>query len=72
MGSADEYERGNWGPAGPVRVVWQQPSAAATFGTKSRLESWDCWVRGKQHERSAWRHLGVRVAKLMEQAQMRR
>jgi hypothetical protein len=56
-----------WGkrPAHYTEIIWQQAGQASRFGTRPRLESWNAWIRGKEHERSAWAHFAVRVAKLL-------
>lgn len=47
-------------------IHWQEPGDAMSFGTDKRLRSWGLWVRGREHERDAFRHLALRVAKLMK------
>lgn len=61
-GMADAYEAGGYGPAAPVEVHWQSPSAAKTYATDERLKSWGLWVRGREHERDAWRHFAYFIA----------
>lgn len=61
LGMARAYEKGGWGPAAEIGVTWQQPSEAMTFATDERLKSWGFWVRGKEHERDAFRHLAYFV-----------
>lgn len=43
----------------------QQPTAALTLGTRKRLEKWECWIIGREHERSAWSHVALRVGQLL-------
>ncbi len=38
-------------------AVWQQPSVAKTFATDRRLRAVGLWVRGRDHQRDAWRHV---------------
>jgi hypothetical protein len=45
------------------RVILQHPSLGAGVGSQ-RLREYGCWVRGKQHERSAWSHIIVRLGVL--------
>jgi hypothetical protein len=66
MGSAHEHERWNCGPVPPTVCWFQTPGQASSFAKKERLVDWGVWIRGKQHERSAWRHVALRVALLME------
>lgn len=61
-GMADAYELGGFGPAAPVDTVWQQPSQAKTYATDDRLKRWGLWVKGREHERDAWRHFAYFVA----------
>lgn len=49
-------------------VTWQEPGVALTFGTRPRLESWEAWVKGKEHERTAYAHLAVKVRSLLGRA----
>jgi hypothetical protein len=61
-GIADAYESGGFGPAAPIEVVWQQPSQAKTHATDERLRRWGMWIKGREHERDAWRHFAYFVA----------
>jgi hypothetical protein len=45
-------------------VILQTAGQAATYASNQRLRDWDLWVVGKEHERSAWRHIALRVATL--------
>jgi hypothetical protein len=62
MGRSREYEEGGWGPTNEIQVIWQQPGQAMSFGTKQRLQKWNCWVVGRPHERTAWQHIAVRLS----------
>jgi hypothetical protein len=66
LGSAHEHERWNCGWVPPVRVSWQTPAQASSFARKERLKDWGVWIRGKEHERSAWKHIALYVARHME------
>jgi len=46
------------------RMILQTPSDAAAFGSSERLKNWGCWVKGREHERAAWKHVGLRVARV--------
>lgn len=61
-GLADAYELGGYGPAAPIETVWQQPGQAKGFCTDDRLRDFGLWVRGKEHERDAWRHFAFFIA----------
>lgn len=61
-GMADAYERGGFGRAAPIEVIWQTPSAAKTYATDERLKRWGMWTVGKEHERDAWRHFAYFLA----------
>lgn len=43
-------------------AVFQPPNA---MRNKRHLKAWDCWVPGREHERSAWCHVGERLRKLI-------
>ena len=40
-------------------VEYQMPSLAMRFGTNARLRRWGRWVKGSDHRRDAWRHVGA-------------
>jgi hypothetical protein len=61
LGRLDEWCETDAGPARPVRVVWQQPSAGKGTVKDDMLKEAGCWVRGQEHARDAWRHLYARV-----------
>jgi hypothetical protein len=66
LGRADEW-RGRKKSKVKVyapRMILQTPGDAAAFGAGDRLRDWGCWVRGREHERSAWRHVGLRVGRI--------
>lgn len=44
-------------------VKYQQPGEAMTFATNPRLKQWGLWVKGKDHERAAMKHLVTFLAK---------
>jgi hypothetical protein len=45
------------------RVILQHPSLGSAVDSK-RLRAYGVWVVGRQHERSAWRHIIVRLGVL--------
>ena len=51
-------------------IIWQQPGDSAAFskpiGGKSqhKLKDWGVWVVGREHERSAWSHIALRIGKI--------
>jgi hypothetical protein len=61
-GLADGYESGGFGPAAPVETVWQQPGQAKGYATDERLKRWGLWIKGREHERDACRHLAHFIA----------
>ena len=61
-GLADGYELGGFGPAARVEIFWQLPSQAQGYAIDERLKRWGLWVKGREHERDAWRHFAFFVA----------
>jgi hypothetical protein len=51
-------------------VQWQEPAAAARYKTQEMLKPVDCWVRGRQHERSAFSHMYLYAAKLLDRTKL--
>jgi hypothetical protein len=45
------------------RIILQHPSLGAAIGSE-RLREYGCWVVGRDHERSAWSHIIVRLTVL--------
>jgi len=66
LGSSHEHERWNCGDIPPVLVYWQTPGQASAFARDQRLKDWGVWIKGKDHERSAWRHVALRIALIQE------
>ena len=54
------YER----PAEGVTALWQPASAAKSYATDARLRLGGRYVRGRPHERDAWRHVALAYTKL--------
>jgi hypothetical protein len=65
MGAADEYKGRNKGLAHVPPMIWQHPSQAQA--SSERIKSWGCWIKGREHELSAFRHIAVRVGVLLKQ-----
>jgi hypothetical protein len=40
-------------------LVLQPAGQASTYATNDRLKMWDLWVKGREHERSAFRHMAL-------------
>lgn len=62
MGRADEWHARKRGQRRKVVVpemIMQQAGQASTFATGKRLREWGIWVPGKDHERSAWKHVAL-------------
>lgn len=51
-------------------IIWQQPSAASTYKTRSRLTNCDAWIKGREHERSAMSHMILRVNTLLDMTKL--
>lgn len=66
MGRADEYLEQARGRNRKVHVpsmMLQTASQAKTFATNARLKEWDCWIVGRDHERSAFQHVAYFLKK---------
>lgn len=64
LGRADEFKGRRASKVHNPPIILQQPNQASTFATNPRLKTWGVWVRGREHERSAWRHIALRLANL--------
>jgi len=47
-------------------IVWQKSGAAHRFAQRPILEEADAWIRGKEHERSAFAHMILRTNVLLD------
>lgn len=58
MGRADEWSsrRGRREIIMP-QMVLQSAGDAKGFATSNRIKEWELWVKGRDHERSAWQHV---------------
>lgn len=68
MGRADQFRQLR--PFAKVHqppMILQPPSHVSTFATKVRLREWDLWVRGREHERSAFKHIAYRLGVISKQ-----
>jgi hypothetical protein len=64
MGRADQWAGSHGKRTVSVPpVVLQTAADAKAFANDARLREWGLWVRGKQHERSAWRHVAMFLKK---------
>lgn len=72
MGALGEWERWGGGPVAMSNLVLQGANQASTFATGTRLKEWGIWVKGREHERSAWKHIALRLNKIHTQALARR
>lgn len=48
-------------------IIWQQPSDSSAVSAKQqRLKEWGVWTVGREHERSAWSHIALRIGKIQQ------
>jgi hypothetical protein len=52
-------------------VIWQDPGAAHRFNDRNLLGPAGCWISGKQHERSAFAHVYLYIARLLDRQPIR-
>lgn len=48
-------------------MILQPAGQAATYATNARLRYWGLWVVGREHERSAWRHVALFLSRYIQQ-----
>lgn len=65
-GMAKGFEMGRNKKAHLGSLILQQPSDAKGYATGKRLRDWGVWVKGKEHERSAWQHIALRLNTLLK------
>lgn len=58
------WEESVGNPGNKQKVIWQLPSNAMRYNTKKMLTNWNAWVVGREHERSAFAHVGARLMEL--------
>jgi hypothetical protein len=64
MGRADQWAAGHGRRQISVPpAVLQTAGDAKSFASDARLKDWGLWIKGKDHERSAWRHLALFLKK---------
>lgn len=65
LGRAAEFKgrRGSLAKIYAPRAILQHPSLGSAI-TSRRLREYGCWVVGREHERSAWKHIAVRLGVL--------
>lgn len=63
MGEYEEWERHALGPAHMTEIRFQSPSEASQAASGKDLREWGWWVVGREHERSAVKHVCFRLAK---------
>lgn len=47
-------------------IHWQMPAAAHRYKTQAMLKPVDAWIRGREHERSAFSHMYLYAATLLD------
>ena len=65
IGRRDEWREHKRGPIHMPQLVLQPAGQASTYATNPRLKDWDCWVVGREHERSAYRHMALFISRYM-------
>lgn len=68
MAKADSWRKS---PRHYTPIIFQQPNQASRFKIRSRLESCESWIVGREHERSAHSHMILRVNKLLDASSRR-
>jgi len=69
LGTKDEWtkhRRGAFATSMPD-VILQTAGEAKGFCTNERMKEFGIWVRGKEHERSAWAHIATFLARYIQQ-----
>jgi hypothetical protein len=68
MGQADEFMKRRGKKRLVMRdMILQAPGLASGFANNTRLRDWGCWVVGRDHERSAYRHLALFLKRYQQQ-----
>jgi hypothetical protein len=68
MGRSDEFRKHKRGAViKKPPMVLQFANQATTYATNQRLRDWGVWVVGREHERSAWRHIALFLARYRQQ-----
>src|SRR5215831_8075482 len=69
MGQRDEWDklkRGNKEIHIPDMIL-QTAGEAKSYATNERMKEFGVWVRGREHERSAWAHVATFLARYIKQ-----
>jgi hypothetical protein len=67
MGTRDEWKRHKRGQIKMPDMILQTASEAKGYMTNARLKEFGCWVVGRDHERSAWQHIGFFLKHYIQQ-----
>lgn len=67
MGRRDEWSESHRGSPVMPTMFLQTASQAKSHVTNARLKEWGLWVVGRDHERSAWQHVGHFLARYIQQ-----
>lgn len=68
MGMATMFERQGMGPAFTPPVRLQEAGLAMSTLPDARMKEWGLWVKGREHERDAIRHLITQLKTIMQQS----
>lgn len=63
MGEYEEWERHGSGPAHVTTIRFQSASEGHAAASNQNLKDWGWWVVGREHERSAVKHICYRLKK---------
>lgn len=63
MGRADEWAEHKRGQVMMPSMILQMAGQAKSYATGDRLKEWTVWIKGREHERSAWSHIGFFLKK---------
>lgn len=55
------------GNSGGIGAIWQGASVAKGYATDKRLRGCERYVRGRPHERDAWRHVALAYANVVKE-----
>lgn len=68
MGRSDEFKEARRGrQVSMPPMVLQMAGQASTYATSQRLKEWDCWIVGREHERSAFKHIALFLSRYIQQ-----
>ena len=72
MGRRDEWRKHNDGDVALPPMVLQSAGEAKGYATNQRLKDWGIWVKGRDHERSAWQHVAAYLHRYIVQTAVNR